>query len=204
MARENDNCACDRVEEALTETDPLLNDGLRDPNNADHRQDQHSKIFFKIYIIVFFINLAFQILAPAQTQIYESIYCTQWYEQHPIAGLPVDGKIPESYCKIGPVQTQVSSLKGWLEFFNAAPGLLLSIPMGILTDAIGRRYLMISNITILCLTQVWITAVTWLNGRIPLRAIWLGSSLNLLSGGVVVTEMLFVCILTDISPGEKL
>ncbi|KIW65348.1 hypothetical protein PV04_07614 [Phialophora macrospora] len=189
-------------EEGVTEAAPLLNA----PDNGDNHQDKThatSKLLLRIYVIIFCLNLGVQILQPAQIQIYESIYCSQWYERHPVDELPGHSHIPESYCKITQVQTQISTLKGWLEFFNAAPGLLLSIPMGILTDKIGRRRLMILNMTILCLTQIWITFVTWFDGRIPLRAIWLGASLNLLSGGTIVTELLYVCILMDISSRDQ-
>src|ERR1700761_4379252 len=158
----------------------------------NHESRPYSKLLLKIYVIVFCVNLGVQVLQPAQTQIYESIYCSQWYKRHPLAGLPADGTIPESYCKLAPIQTQISTLKGWLEFFSAAPGLVLSIPMGMLTDKIGRRYLTIIGVMVLCLTQVWTTFVTWFGGRIPLRAIWLGAGLNLFSGGPIVIELLYV------------
>ncbi|OAP63297.1 hypothetical protein AYL99_02524 [Fonsecaea erecta] len=189
-------------QEGLTEFAPLLGTSP-DNGNGNGQSNDHSRLLYRIYIVVFCVNLGFQILAPAQTQIYETIYCAQWYRRHPLDALPPTGKIPEAYCKIGPVQTQISTLKGWFEFFAAAPGLVMSIPMGILTDAIGRRHLMILNITVLCLTQVWIAFVTWFDGQIPLAAIWLGAGLNLVSGGVIVTELLFVCILTDISRSDK-
>ncbi|KIW97548.1 uncharacterized protein Z519_01132 [Cladophialophora bantiana CBS 173.52] len=194
-AQSENSCA-----DGLAESAPLLN-SPHDGDGGRGKAKNHSSLFFKIYAVVFCVNLGFQILAPAQTQIYETIYCSQWYRRHPIDSLPPTSKIPESYCKIGPVQTQISTLKGWYEFFSAAPGLLLSIPMGMLTDAIGRRHLMILNITVLCLTQVWTTFVTWFDGRIPLRAVWLGASLNFLSGGVIVTELLFVvCLLSAYVP----
>lgn len=179
------------VEQGVTETEPLLHSTSRNLQSHDKPQD-HSRTYLKIYVSIFFVNLGSHILSPAQTQIYENIYCTQWYGQHPVVGIPVSGQIPESYCKIAPVQIQISSLKGWLEFFNATPGLLLSIPMGMLTDAIGRRYLLLGNVTVLCLTQVWIAFVTWFGGDIPLRAVWLGASMNLLTGGSIVLDLLLV------------
>ena len=177
-------------EEDDPETATLLN--LQHNSTVDEGKSLDSTIFLKLYAIVFCINLGLQILAPAQTKIFEAIYCLQWYERHPIAGLPIDGAIPESYCKIAPVQTQISTLKGWLESFSAAPGLLLSIPMGMLADAFGRRRLIIMNLTVLFLTQAWITFVTWFDGQLPLRAVWLGAGLNFLSGGTIVTELLYV------------
>lgn len=198
------------VEEPLrpepVETDPLINPQAPLLHDQTKRKPaDHSRTFLKLYATAFFVNLAIQILAPAQTQIYERIYCAQWYEQHPPGpGIPVDGGIPEAYCKIGPVQTQVSSLKGYLEFFLAAPGLLLSIPMGMLTDAIGRRFILTANVVSLSLSQVWVAFVTWFGGRIPLRAVWLGGAPGLLTGGTVVTEMLFVvCLHPSVRDGRR-
>ncbi|KAI1616428.1 major facilitator superfamily domain-containing protein [Exophiala viscosa] len=172
--------------------------------DTKQRSRQHTIIFWKLCTAAFFVDLALQILQPAQTQILESIYCAQWYEQHPASGVPLHGHIPESYCKIGPVQTQVSSLKGWLEVALSAPGLLMSIPIGMLSDAVGRRYLFIVNVLTLFLGEAWITFVCWFGGQMPLYTTLLAGSLGLLTGGTIVTEMLFVCCLTDVSPGEQL
>ncbi len=184
-------------EEHDTPSSPLLSPTSNGANRKNESQS-YSRLLIKIYVIVLCVNLGVQMLVPAQTQIFESIYCSQWYEKHPTAGVPSGSDIPESYCKIAPVQTQISTLKGWLEFFNAAPGLIMSIPMGILTDRIGRRRLIILNLTIFFLTEAWITFVTWFGGQIPLHTIWLGASLNLLSGGMIVTELLYVvCHMAD-------
>jgi len=171
---------------------------------SEDKSRVHTTTTWKLYAIVFCVNLGVQILIPAQTQIYENIYCAQWYRQHPVPDLPFNGTIPESYCKIGPVQTQVSSLKGWLEVFMAVPGLLLSIPIGMLADSIGRRLIFTANALSLALMQVWVTFVTWFGGGIPLRAVWLAGGFGLFTGGTMVTEMLFVCMMTDISPEGQL
>jgi MFS family permease len=180
------------IEEEGTTTADLLLSRYGEITHQEEGLKTNSRLLWRIYAIVFCINFSFQVLQPAQTQIYESIYCSQWYHNHPVAGIPENGPIPESYCKIAPVQTQISTLKGWLEFFLAAPGLLLSIPMGILADRIGRRPLILGNWSVVLLTQAWTTFVMWFGGRIPLQAIWLGASLNIFSGGLVVTELLYV------------
>ncbi|KAL6246850.1 hypothetical protein RBB50_006157 [Rhinocladiella similis] len=184
-----------------SESQPLL----QEPSPDNIAKPQVSRaVFWKLYALVFCVNIAFQILIPAQTEVFENIYCKQWYHQHPSPDLPANGTIPESFCKISPVQTQVSSLKGWLEVFQAVPGLLLSIPIGVLADSIGRRYILIANVSSIFLMQSWITAVTWFDGRFPLRTVWLSGAFGLLTGGTMVTEMLFVCILSDISPEDRL
>lgn len=185
-----------RSEDDLTDYTPLLGSGSsRDDAHPQEEPSLHSTLLIKIYVIVFCLNLGVQILGPSQTQIFESIYCSQWYEQHPADGLPGDGNIPESYCKIPYVQTKVSTLRGWLEFFNAAPALLLSIPFGILSDRIGRRILLLSGLVVFCMNQAWTAFISWFGGQIPLEAVWFGASLYFLSGGTIVLEMLYVVCL---------
>jgi MFS family permease len=191
--------ALEGVSEHQSSPDDLLLDGLVS-ESKDKSRVHIMTTTWKLYAIVFIVNLSFQILIPAQTQIYENIYCAQWYRRHPVHDLPSNGTIPESYCKLGPVQTQVSSLKGWLEVFMAVPSLLLSIPIGMLADSIGRRLIFTANALSLALMQVWITFVTCFGGGIPLRAVWLAGGFGLFTGGTIVTEMLFMCMLTDISP----
>ena len=159
----------------------------------------HSRTFIKVFAVVFFLNLGFQILAPAQIALFERIYCELWYDKHPIDPIPFVKDIPESLCKISPIQKQVSTRQGWYEFFSAAPGLLVSVPIGMITDVYGRRRMAIICLTTILLTQVWNAIVAWANGSIDLRFTWLGSILNFIGGGGVAAELLLVCICTDIS-----
>lgn len=171
-----------------TETQRLLASTNTCPE--DPRSHTNSRTLWKIYAIIFFVNMGIQILGPAQIRIYESIYCSQWYKDHPLDdSILLLGQIPEQLCKIKEVQQPVSTLKGWLEFFGAIPGLVLSIPMGILVDSIGRRYVGIAVISTIWLAQVWAAFISWLDGAVPLHYIWFGSVLYLFGGGAIVAEM---------------
>ncbi|KIW10592.1 hypothetical protein PV08_11556 [Exophiala spinifera] len=192
----------DEPRQQSTESQPLLQE--QTPHRTAQPPRVSRAVFWKLYALVFCVNIAFQLLIPAQTEIFENIYCKQWYRRHPRPDLPAHRPVPESFCKISPIQTQVSSLKGWLEVSQAVPGLLLSIPVGVLADRIGRRHILIANALSILLMQVWITAVTWFDGRFPLQTVWLAGTLGLFTGGSMVTEMLFICILSDISPHDRL
>ncbi|KIV95153.1 hypothetical protein, variant [Exophiala mesophila] len=203
MTRVNFEPEGDAVESPPTETQRLLPSTGTSPEG--HRSHINSRTLWKIYAIIFFANMGVQILGPAQTRIYETIYCAQWYKNHPLDdSIQHLGQIPEFLCKIKEVQQPVSSLKGWLECFGAIPGLLLSIPMGILVDSIGRKYVGLLVVTTLWLTQVWIAFISWFDGAISLRYIWCGSFVYLFGGGVIVAEIVIACILTDISSKEEL
>ena len=168
------------------------------------KDDGNSATFIKLYILCFVVNVAFTILSPAQTRIFEQIYCDDYYRQHPTIGFPPDSGIPEQLCKIGAVQKQVSTLKGWFEFYNAIPSLFMTIPIGILADIFGRRKFLIVNLFTLSIQMVCVTVVTLFPETIPLRTIWFQAFLSFVSGGPIVAEMLFVCVITDLSTGNKL
>jgi len=180
----------EQVEQSTTSSEPLLPEeplNITEPPRKDF-----SHIFIRLYAVVFFINIGFQIIAPAQIQIYERIYCSEWYGKHPADPVAYGDDIPESMCKIPQVQQQVSTLKGWQEFFGAAPGLLVSIPLGMLTDVYGRRVLAIVTLSALFLAQVWAAGVAWFGGIIPLKTIWLGSIFTFFGGGPAGAELILV------------
>lgn len=184
-----------------SEDTPLLPDPTPTKLN---RHQRHRATHLKLYAIIFLVNIAFQILVPAQLRIYERIFCNQWYHEHNSDQIPSDGLIPEHLCKIAPVQRQVSSLRGLLQLFEATPGLVMAIPIGILADIFGRRLFFRIELCVMMLQQFWITIVTFFPNHIPIRAIWLEAALNFFSGGMMVAEMLFACVVTDITPREQL
>lgn len=153
-------------------------------------------------------SLTLQILIPAEIRIFESIYCKDWFETHEasvgsgLVGLLSDGGIDEHYCKIPPVQKQVSSLRGYIEWWDALPALFVAIPIGILADQVGRRWLLRLGMVVIFLKQLWTGLVCATN--MPLERIYLVSLLNLLSGNHSVVDMVFFVVMVDVTPRQSL
>ena len=171
---------------------------------ANGKPRGYRSLHVKLYIIVFLVNIAFTILSIAQTRIYERIFCHQWFDDHDPTKIPANGHVPEELCKIPQVQTQISSLRGWMEFFEAAPTLIMAIPIGIFADLYGRQLFVRLELTVIVVQQIWITIVTYFPHQIPIHAVWLEGLLNFISGGKMVADMLFACVITDITPPEEL
>ena len=112
------------------------------------------------------------------------------------------GSIEERLCKIPEVQREVSTLRGWMEWWDALPGLFLAIPFGILANRVGREWILRLSISVILFRELWIIFVAAVG--LPLRAVYLGSALNILCGGNMVAEMMFCVVLTDITPPQKL
>ncbi|EFE30957.1 uncharacterized protein ARB_02151 [Trichophyton benhamiae CBS 112371] len=177
----------------------------------------------KLYLVTCLTSIAFQCLAPAQTRIYEAIYCCQYYASRELSC--EHAALPEYRCKLPSIQRELSSLKGWQEFFDSIPCILLTIPLGLWADNHGRKRLFVLTITLLAVQQIWITMVSLFSRTLPLQLIWAGAAFNLFSGGRTVAEMLVSqrkrlrqvanliyihcfmadqCIITDITPREEL
>jgi hypothetical protein len=191
-----------RADSSDGENEPLLS---LPANIADTKwQPGRFRIFLTLLAMATCFNLALQVLLPAQARIFESIFCEQWYRDHKTPGnirLP-DGSIDERFCKIPAVQKDLSSLRGWMEWWDALPALFLALPFGILADKSGRKWLLRLCITVTLLRWLWIIFVS--ATRLPVRAVYLASTLNLFCGGNMIGEMMFCVILTDVSPRKKL
>lgn len=190
------------VQTPASETTALIKDPRSNGQEASTKK--HAWTYVKLFAIYFLCNVGLQILSPAQILVYERIYCSQWYQKHGTeSALPLAG-IPESWCKISPIQQQVATLKGWLEFFIAAPGLLWSVPMGILADAIGRRRLAFVTLLTFFLSEGWNAFISYFGGQIPLHFVWFGALITAFGGGGMVGDMILMCMFSDISPSDKL
>jgi hypothetical protein len=56
-----------------------------------------------------------ELIQPAQTRVFESIYCRAYYAEHDPSLIGTDGGdgVAEKYCKGAVVQGEVAMLKGW-------------------------------------------------------------------------------------------
>lgn len=121
---------------------PLVNQSI-----ADSSPDQHndvSTVYWRPAIfctlIYLLMGIGYFISAAPQLRLLESIICQQYYEGSESSAS--EAGIPEHLCKEGPVQAALAQLLGWQSFFDNIPGLLLTLPYGILADKYGRRLIM--------------------------------------------------------------
>lgn len=197
--------------ESNSERDNLLSaadEAPTDNSGADetpNEKDAYRMIRIQVYLAVLVANLAFIILGPAQTKIFEQVICLRWYGEHQPDQVPESRLMPEAQCKLPPIQRELASLRGIYDMFDAAPALLMSIPMGILMDIIGRRPLLLLGLCTITGQQFWIALVSLgAEQGVPIQLIWFGPLLNFISGGMMVLQMVFMCLITDITPRATL
>lgn len=105
----------------LSETSPMLpHSSDAAESEADIGQPQPKKrsntsIVFFILLYVALFNIGNEMIATAQTRVFEDIFCQIYYAKNEPEGIGSNerGVIDEKWCKIGPVQSDVAMLKGW-------------------------------------------------------------------------------------------
>ena len=186
------------------ERTPLLADGHRDPQNrASKLWNRKTYTFALILTSVILLNGGNTVQEAPKTRLFESIFCSNFYREHDPSFIGEDGIVPERFCKIEPVQSDVAMLKGWQVFLDNIPSILLAIPFGILADKYGRKPIILLNAIALCLRISWIMFVCHFWQSIPIRWVWLSAFHGLLGGSsLVITSMIFV-MTSDIVPEDQ-
>lgn len=83
--------------------------------NPPSTQLSERQIIALILLLIATFDIGYELIAPAQTRVIESIYCRQYYEQHNISLIGGDGRggVDEKWCKVPIVQGELAMLKGW-------------------------------------------------------------------------------------------
>ncbi|KAI4288177.1 MAG: hypothetical protein L6R35_002564 [Caloplaca aegaea] len=123
--------------------------------------------------------------------------------------------IEDRWCKVPAVQNELSTLTGWKFAFDAVyaylspvqqrpllriiprPGLLLAIYYGSVAGKYGRKPVLLLFSTGMLLSLAWIMLVCWLDGRVPVRLIWLSSLFIFIGGGHRVAKAMLFTIVSD-------
>ncbi len=110
-------------------------------------------------IAVIVIDVGGYLAVTPQTRLYESIICSQYYGREGTPQFGDGGSIPEKYCKIQAIQTELAMILGWQACFDNIPGILLVVPYCSLADKYGRKWFLILSLNGIALSMVWILFV---------------------------------------------
>jgi MFS family permease len=158
-----------------------------------------------LVLIILTAGTGDELIQPAQTRVFESIYCRSYYAQHDPSLIGSDGGdgVAEKYCKNHVIQGEVAMLRGWLTTIEAGVMLVCSVPWGYAADIYGRRPITFILMLGLFLRAAWIQAVCWLWRIVPIKAVWGAGAFAPFGGGNAITIALMFTVLSDVVPEER-
>ena len=114
----------DELDSSSGERSPFLESAKRNDPLEDSSKSSRRYFWVILYAVGLLVTMDFpiSIAGAPQTRLYEAIYCLDWYRRNDPSYIGDNGMVDERYCKIDPVQADVSLLKGWMGFFDNIPG----------------------------------------------------------------------------------
>ncbi|OJJ47370.1 hypothetical protein ASPZODRAFT_65203 [Penicilliopsis zonata CBS 506.65] len=152
-------------------------------------------------ILILAMDFGFFLTVAPQTKIFEDIICRDYLAA---LGNRTDTIPLEGVCKSGPVQSELALVNGWKETADVLPGILLSIPYGVLADRWGRKPVLLLGILGILLGEIWVRVVCLYPTVLPLRLVWLSGMWRLIGGGDMVLSSIALVMVADCFPEDEM
>ncbi|KAL8845607.1 MAG: hypothetical protein Q9205_000336 [Flavoplaca limonia] len=160
------------------------------------RSHPSTPILFCTFLLFFLISFSRHIIEVPIIRLFELAACHEYYSR--LQGAIGHGRGPDGrLCNVPDVQNELSTLTGWKFGLDAIPGLLLAIYYGSVAGKYGRKPVLLLFSTGMLLSLGWIVLVCWLDGRVPIRLIWLSSLFTCIGGGQRVAKAMLFTIVSD-------
>ena len=156
-----------------TERSPLLEltgehgNTLKAPSHLKSWQTAEN-VTFLVMLVVLLVSLGDQLMENPQIRIIEAVVCYRYYEAvdpskllmgRDEVGPGAIGGVSEMLCKADDVQSELALLRGWQQFFDGLPSLLLALPFGWAADRFGRKPVIFAGMLAFVLRAVWVELV---------------------------------------------
>ncbi|KAJ5970219.1 uncharacterized protein N7479_000137 [Penicillium vulpinum] len=177
------------------ETEPLLN------SHATKPPPQHPhKLLICIVCAIFLLSadFGFFMSTAPQMAVYEDIICRNYQATLHGAGNETLSPSEPNPCKSEAVQGELALVIGYQNTFDVIPGLVLSLPYGVLSDHWGRKPLLYLSMSGILLAEIWARIVCLWSSVIPLRMVWLSAVFKIIGGGDQVLTAIAMVIVADV------
>lgn len=133
-------------------------------------------------------------LQPAAiTQVFETVICDDYYKTHSaVAPGPPHG----DRCQVPAVQKELALVRGFQQMAPLLPGLLCTVPYGLLADRVGRKRVLILSGAGVTFALCWVMLVCYLRFA-PLRWVLFSGAFLFIGGGDAVTSSVLHVMVTD-------
>ena len=102
------------------EDDPISNSSV---STARGRGVQEKYIIQTLIMLIIVVDFSATCMSTAIFRAEELVSCREHYRRVDPSLIDSDGYVPESYCKVDPVQKRLASIVGLEAFLAAIPGL---------------------------------------------------------------------------------
>ncbi|GAD97260.1 hypothetical protein PVAR5_5933 [Paecilomyces variotii No. 5] len=178
---------------------PLL--GIDEAQAASASRSQKLTVMIAASTLILAMDFGFYLTAAPQMKIFEDIVCRDYLAA---LGKAAKTSITEDICKSEPVQSELALVNGWKETSDVLPGILLSVPYGVLADHWGRKPVLLLGILGLLLGEIWVRIVCLYPGVLPLRLVWLSGMWRLIGGGDIALSSIALVMVADRFPEEEI
>lgn len=149
-----------------------------------------------MFLVTGVVFLAIRLLNLPLNRIIEARYCKQYYLRHDPSVIDPNGEVPEKLCKISPVQEKLVWLESALFVALTACDIVAAIPLGSISDRLGRKPIICSNVVASIAVFTWLLVVGKTDG-IPVEAMLLAPFATLLGGSDCVFQSVILAYLSD-------
>ncbi|KAL4962564.1 putative MFS transporter [Aspergillus stella-maris] len=156
------------------------------------------RLLITLVFILLAIETGGQMIPGPMVRVIESIACDSYWHVNSPEKLPRNGPIPEHWCNMPAVQTEVANVKGYSDLFEGLLSTLCAIPYGHFADRHGRRISIRLTIPGFVLNGLITISVLWFHGVFPLRTVWLASCSWIIGGGPTVALAIIWTMLADL------
>jgi MFS family permease len=163
--------------DATASGERVANSG-RAPCTPSRRQDQWRFFITPVVVglVIVLLNFANLLIVPPLNRLLEGSICREHFARHNPSLIPPSDNVPEHDCKIDAVQTELAKLIGLITTLGIICGefviphgarrgltwpieLVVTIPLGYLSDQFGRKMILYWNICAMALAYGWVMVV---------------------------------------------
>ena len=173
----------DPLDPLADEHTPLITPSDNTPKPADAQVSSrptrpYKRVLILLCIVLVLTQCGDELSQSPNTRIAEAIICYRHYEAsdpsklltgRETIGPGAIGGVAEISCKVGAVQSQLSSLRGYQGFLDGMPSLLLALPFGWAADKYGRKPFLFLGVLSFVLRAMWKQFVLRFSQRFDLR-----------------------------------
>ncbi|KAI1768675.1 major facilitator superfamily domain-containing protein [Hypoxylon sp. FL1150] len=190
MAPSLDERSDSDADQASHQDDDDLGDSTDEPSSNHRVYSQRTLRWMRLGCILlnFMVEMFDQIIIVPQLALMEKSVCNSYYSAK-LSTAALD-------CKAEPVQHKLATLRSWKALFECIAVLLVSIPLGAMSDRFGRKGVLLASLVASSLAVLW-TIFICLND-FPTNLVWL-SAVFFLFGNLSIANTTIYTMAADTS-----